>query len=582
MTLAQYNLSNSVAGPSEGVSTVVSGSATSWASIPVADYTLNNTTADATDGFQIANAYSTPFDTWETATQSAYNTGNTTSASTDGWRTLVTGSATSWTSITSSDYNLSNTTPSDATDGFQAVNIYTAPFSSWETATQSAYNAGNTTSASTDGWQTLVTGSATSWTSITSSDYNLSNTTASDATDGFQVVNAYSSPYDTWETATQSAYNTGNTTSASTDGWRTLVTGSATSWTSITSSDYNLSNTTPSDATDGFQAVNIYTSPFSSWENSTQAAYDPANTTVDSSDGWKTITSGSATSWTNVTAAQYNASNSTTDATDGWQVIKTYSSPFVTWETITQGVYNSSNSTSDESDGYRTYRVYTSPFSSWESTDEATYIAHKTAGLDPTNTSDGWTATKVYVPPYTGYDATRTYSKPNRQILGELIDPAGLVDPIKDASGNVTNAELANMYSSTNWADVQNSLKAIALGQCGGTLTLQTRVGTTTPANDTFTYLNSIDNTKVETSGGKRSGTFDFAIPSGGSVTAEIQQTQTSTLSTHYAPAGWSCKAGGVTVTPTIVDVPGPWDSIRLNIAANQAVSCIQNVTYIP
>jgi hypothetical protein len=31
------------------------------------------------------------------------------------------------------------------------------------------------------------------------------------------------------------------------------------------------------------------------------------------------------------------------------------------------------------------------------------------------------------------------------------------------------------------------------------------------------------------------------------------------------------------------VDIPNTaWDAIRLTISANQAVSCIQNVTYIP
>jgi len=245
-------------------------------------------------------------------------------------------------------------------------------------------------------------------------------------------------------------------------------------------------------------------------------------------------------------------------------------------------LYNKNNKTPDESDGWRTYRSYTAPFSSSETTTEAAYIAGKTAGVDPTVNSDGWTATKVYVPPYTGYDATRTYSRTNEDILGQLIDPAGLVQPVTDAGGNVTNAEVANMYTTSDWSKLQGALKAIALGQCGGTLTLQTRVGGTTAANDTFTYSNTLDNTKVETSSSKRSGTFDFAIPSGGSITAEIQQQNVSALN-HYAPAGWTCKAGGVPVTPTLVDVPGtPWDSIRLTIAANQAVSCIQNVTWVP
>ena len=280
-----------------------------------------------------------------------------------------------------------------------------------------------------------------------------------------------------------------------------------------------------------------------------------------------------------MTQAQYNASNSTSDNTDGWQIGKAYTSPNTNWEASTQALYNAG--VGGNPTGWRTYRVYTSPFSAWEDTDEDTYIANKTPGLDPATTTDGWTATKVYTQPYTGYDASRTYSRTNRAILGQLIDPAGLVDPVKDASGNVTNAEVANMYSSAVWADLEFALKAIALGQCGGTLTLQTRIGTN-PANDTFTYSNTLDSTKVETSGSKRSGTFDFAIPGGGSVTAEIQQQNVSAL-THYAPAGWTCKAAGLPVTPTIVDVPDtPWDSIRLNIAANAAVSCIQNVTWVP
>ena len=107
------------------------------------------------------------------------------------------------------------------------------------------------------------------------------------------------------------------------------------------------------------------------------------------------------------------------------------------------------------------------------------------------------------------------------------------------------------MYSSAVWADLEFALKAIALGQCGGTLTLQTRLGGTTAANDTFTYSNTLDNTKVETSGSKRSGTFDFAVPGGGTVTAEIQQ-QNATASRTTPRRGWSCKADGVPVTPTI------------------------------
>jgi hypothetical protein len=553
-----------------------------WTTETAANYVANNTTTDSSDNHRITIT-GTP-GTWVNfATLAKYNASNTVAGSTDGFRTTTTGTAASWTSITSAEYNLSNTTASDGTDGYQLVNLTTAPFSSWQNVTQAVYDAGNTTSANTDGYQTTTSGTPTSWTTMTLAQYNLSNTTPSDGTDGFQVVNLTTSPFTLWQATTQPAYDAGNSTTDSTDGWRNKITGSATSWASITSTIYNNNNTT-ADATDGYQIANVTTSPYSLWQTVTKAVYDGGNTASGSADGWQTTTSGTPASWTSITSAEYNLSNTTaSDGTDGYQIVNSYTSPYNQWESSTQSAYNSG--VGGNPSGWRTYRVYAAPFSNSETTTEASYVAGKTAGTDPTNNVDGWTATKVYLPPYTGYDATRTYSKTNRQILGDLIDPTGIVDPIKDAGGNVINAEVANMYTTTAWSDVQAALKAIALGQCGGTVTLQTRVNGTTPANDTFTYKNTLDNTNVETSGSKRSGTFDFAIPSGGSVTAEIQQNQTTTLADHYTPSvpAWTCKAGGVPITPTIVDVPGtPWDTIRLNVGANQAVSCIQNVTFTP
>ena len=38
-----------------------------------------------------------------------------------------------------------------------------------------------------------------------------------------------------------------------------------------------------------------------------------------------------------------------------------------------------------------------------------------------------------------GLRRNRTYSRTNRDILGQLIDPAGLVYPIKNGAGDVTN-----------------------------------------------------------------------------------------------------------------------------------------------
>jgi prepilin-type N-terminal cleavage/methylation domain-containing protein len=546
-----------------------------WVSETDAQFLASN--ADPTENDNHRIRVTGTLGNWTSMTATQYDKANVTAGTSDGLATTTSGTPTSWTTITAAVYNLSNTT-ADATDGYRTNNNTTAPYDLWQATTQALYDAGNTTSAATDGWRNKVTGTATSWTSITSTIFS-KNDTIGDASDGYQTVNVTTTPFTLWQNVTQAVYDAGNTSSATTDGYKTITSGTASSWTSITAAAYTASNTT-TDATDGWQIANVTTAPFSTWQTTTQALYDAGNTTVDATDGWRTRQTSSSSSWTSVPQAQYDASNSTTDSTDGWRIANSYTSPYNKWESSTQSAYNAGVGSAPT--GWRTYRVYSAPFSSWEVTDEASFLANKTPGLDPTTTSDGWTATKVYAQPYTGYDATRTYTRTNRSILGQLIDPAGLVDPIKDAGGNVTNAEVANMYSSTVWADLEYALKAIALGQCGGTLTLQTRIGTTTPANDTFTYSNTLDSTKVETSGSKRSGTFDFAIPGGGTVTAEIQQQNVSALK-HYAPAGWTCKAAGVAFTPQTIDVPGtPWDSIRLNIAANAAVSCIQNVTWVP
>ena len=168
--------------------------------------------------------------------------------------------------------------------------------------------AGNTTSASTDGWKTIVTGSATSWTSITLADYNLNNTTGRRnrrLPDRQRVLIAVRLLGDGDAGGLQHRQHHVGLDRRLEDDRHRLghIVDLDHIWPTTTSA------TPRTDATDGFQTVNVYTSPFSLWENSTQAAYDPANTTVDSSDGWRTTTSGSATSWTTVTAAQYNASN---------------------------------------------------------------------------------------------------------------------------------------------------------------------------------------------------------------------------------------------------------------------------------
>jgi hypothetical protein len=85
----------------------------------------------------------------------------------------------------------------------------------------------------------------------------------------------------------------------------------------------------------------------------------------------------------------------------------------------------------------------------------------------------------------------------------------------------------------------------------------------------------------VQTSAAYRSGTFDVALPGGATQEVTISPQEFTDL-VRYAPAGWSCKSGGVAYPFTVVPIEGhsPWTSIRLSVGPNQAVSCIQSVTF--
>jgi prepilin-type N-terminal cleavage/methylation domain-containing protein len=458
--------------------------------------------------------------------------------------------------------------------------------SSWGAISASVYFANNTTNDSTDNYRARVTGTPGTW------------------------LSTYGST-----TLTQAVYDLSNTTSASTDGFRTVVTPSlSASWTTVTSAQYTGSNTT-SDSSDGWRVTNVYSSPYDTWESATQGTYDASNTTVDSSDGWRTRVNGSLSStWYTATQAQYNASNSTADNSDGWQIssTKTYSTPYDSWESVSQNTYNNSsnnqtpgeadgwrarltgaptswttvnqseydksNQTADESDGYRSSNSYTSPYNSWETVDEATYNANNTTA----DASDGWKGDKVYGEPFTAYEAMAAVPTLDKDILGRFVQPVGTpVGPLFDGSGNVTNAETANLYSLSDYAALNSAMQAIALSECGGTLTIQTRLASTGgSAQDPFTYKNSIDQKTVQTTSQFRGGTFDFQTTSSVNPTIELQIN--SGLS-HYTPVNWTCTAKGQprSFTQTTIG-SGPWKSITVNVAANEAVSCTQFVQWNP
>jgi hypothetical protein len=110
---------------------------------------------------------------------------------------------------------------------------------------------------------------------------------------------------------------------------------------------------------------------------------------------------------------------------------------------------------------------------------------------------------------------------------------------------------------------------------------MQTRSGTGTAAQDPFTYQISSTNEVVQTSAAYRSGTFDVALPGGAPQTVTITPLDFTDL-VRYTPTGWSCKSAGAPYPFTTVPVDGhaPWTALQLTVNPNQAVSCIQSVTF--
>lgn len=477
-------------------------------------YITNNTVAGDSDGWR-ARLNNGGSATWTNITLDEFVETNLTTDSNDGFR--ISGSTSgSWNNITTAQYNAVNTT-SDSSDGVRETRIYTTPYSAWESSTQSSYNGANTVAGDTDGWRARVTGTPSSWTNVTDAEFNASNAT-SDESDGYRLsANDYRSPYTNWETSNWSAYNAANSSSGESDGWRARTTGTSTTWTAITQSEYNESNVT-ADETDGFRTT-LIPGGTAVWQQTTKALYDAGNTVSGQNDGWRTSVVGSNTTWNAVPKAEYDRSNTTTNSSDGWQVVQAY---------------------------------------------------------PPTG-------------PYEGYLAS-TYStdRPTREILEKLVAPEGVVPAVynaaagaygyTDASGQwKADVRDVNMFASTNWSSFGTAVRDIALGECGGTVTIQTRNQVTgSPVADTFAYSNAQLQT-VETSSAYRSGTFDVAQPGGSPSTLAITLQNLSTLNA-WQHVSWSCTSqGSPMVAPDMTVGPGDaagWKGLNVVVRPNQAISC--------
>gem|GEM_PF-1226267 len=350
----------------------------------------------------------------------------------------------------------------------------------------------------------------------------------------------------------------------------------ATTWTAPTTGSTNLTLFTaqdvaanPStDGNDGWSAGRLYTSPYTYWEINTSAT---SSTALSSSSRAAFSAPYSFARSVNLTDAAI------ADPTTSWT---TNAVPTVT----NQSIYSAQNPgppDTDSSDGW-TGKSYTSPYSLSDP------VTTSSTGYSSADAS--WTrSAKQYSVPYTAYDAAVTSTVTGAKILSRLVANSDTGVPATLVGGVYTNALTANMYISPDYTNFGLALQTIALSQCGGTLTLQTKVGSTSAA-DPFTYQKTAltdsagkalvsDMTVITTTKQFSSGTFDLNISDGTFRTVEIQPLNLSDLS-GYTSGTWSCKAGVTPRTFTLVSTASPiFSGIRVKVSANEAVSCVQTVT---
>lgn len=175
---------------------------------------------------------------------------------------------------------------------------------------------------------------------------------------------------------------------------------------------------------------------------------------------------------------------------------------------------------------------------------------------------------------------------PNEAFLGKLI--AGGLPHTYDAG---SPGYVKRTYSGSSWGDVETAdllvtstwsalgtgLREIALVDCGGTLTIQTRDQSGAPADGDVTY--EIGGERATTSRIKRSDTADVALEEGTAVQVEVIPTDLG----GFTPQSWRCRAGGSDMTfgseYELIDASDVAAGVLVTVAANEAVSCTLTVS---
>lgn len=192
-------------------------------------------------------------------------------------------------------------------------------------------------------------------------------------------------------------------------------------------------------------------------------------------------------------------------------------------------------------------------------------------------------------------------------IVGDVIDGANTA-PLAETGTNSAgetyykNPDTARLYLPKTWSLLPTALRTVALGECAGTITFQTRLATPDAdgqypyVTDAFRYIarkvtdsNGVESTEVqkfaETNMANTARTFDLSIQSGQYVDVEFLPLNFTTRAAEgYSTDRWECTVAGVPVTnlPSLDSGEPNWSGFALRITANGAASCTHYVKYNP
>jgi hypothetical protein len=584
----------------------VNGTRTAYTATEAEFDIFNTTAADFTDGWQIL--------TWGDATDVVYYASQP--AAPAKYR-INAGTRTAYT-VTEAAYDARNTTPADFTDGWQisawsttdpATYYATAAAkrringSGWVNRVETlwdSYRAGSPSDWQVSAWTntdptTYYTnqpgspakyqiGTATTWVAITEAQYNAYNTTT-DATDHFQIPSTT-----TYANVTPTVYDTAVRPTNSLS-HKYKINGTRTAY-SVTSAEYSTLRGLYGTASNWV---------IGTWADvSNPTTYYTSNLTADENDGWRIRVPSNRNSgnWYNITSAEYDTYNTTGDTTDGFRKTTPSGS---TWNTTTEDDFVMHDLIAGTSDGYQKVPTTTS---AWVDAGGAEYLFYSAGGTTAeksgyrTNPITDGSSPDAYTDPTYLTSSTNPKAPRSSAILVNLVtgsppkadgSPGGAT--LSDVGGvyDMAQAKLATTFLPNNWSALPAALKAVALGDCGGTLTVQTKVVGAAAAPDPFTYQNTwvqlagspkeLSQQVVTTNLGQVASTFDFKIDSGMYIDAGVELQNFDELD-MYAFDRWECRAGPTprNAAPNFAVAGGSaaWPGITIRVAANEAVSCIQ------